>query len=118
MMDEITFFFCVLFGRGMSREMRKEGRKEGKKERRKEGRKERRKEGRNENEEIPPLFYNETRSFCFSILVYILLFIRFSLMSTQLAVLVVLSTLSCLLKFPFTLVKVVKSDNLVGMRSV
>lgn len=88
-------FFCVLFGRGMSRE-RKEGRNEG----RKEGRKQR----RNENEEIPPLFYNETRSFFSKILVYIFVillpYICFDVNSTTVPYLglflVVLSTLPCL----------------------
>lgn len=76
----MTFFFCVLFGRGMSRERRKEGRKEGKKERRKEGRNERKKEGTKRGD-TPP-FYNETRSVFFrflyiSYLVILLLYICF-----------------------------------------
>lgn len=55
--DVFFFFFCVLFGRGMSRE-RKERRKEGRKEGRKEAKKKR-------NEEIPPLFTTKLGLFFF-----------------------------------------------------
>lgn len=113
----------------MSREMRKEGRKEGKKERRKEGN-EGRKEGRNETRRYPPFLQRDSVFFLFRFL-YIPIFqsfyyFTFVLMSAQLYLTLswafsrraIYFALPCLPKFPFTLVKVVKSGSLVCMRSV
>lgn len=124
----MTFFFCVpvLFGRG-----RKEGTKEGRKERRKEGTKERRKEGnkgrkegRNETRRYPPFFTTKLGLFFFrflyiSSIVILLLYICFDVNLLNYLTLGFFSPCCLVLhKFMFTLGKVIKSDNLVGMRPV
>lgn len=109
MMDEYDVFFLrIVWKRNEQRkkERRKEGTKEGRKERKKE-----------RNEEIPPLFelfYNETRGFFNSCIYLVIYYICFDVN------VVLFSTLPCLvlLKFPFPVVKVVKSGSLVGMRPV
>lgn len=136
-MDEYDLFFAYCLGEEGAE---KGGKREGKKARRKEGREERRKEGKKEGKkrrskegtkrgDTPPFFelsFFTTRLEVFSILVYILSFITFVLMSTSTQLpylglfLVVLSryfALSCLLKFPFPLGTVVKSGSLY-VRSV